>query len=368
MKAKVMVQVADRRLEMDELEVPKVGPTEGLLRVEVCGLCGSDVEQYRGGFVEKGLVKYPVIPGHEPIGIIEEIGEEARQRWKVEPGDRVALEPLITCGRCEKCLGGSQQLCKGVFQWASPSYGYLPLDVGHGLWGGYGEYIHLHERTILHKLPAELPLECATIYQALASGIRWAVDVPETRFSDTVLVLGCGQRGLGAVVALRAAGVSQIIVTGLERDAFKLQLARDLGAAHTIVADKEDTVARVMEITGNRGVDVALDVVPVDAMAVNHALESVRSGGTVVLAGIKGGTRTAAIDTDKLIYKEIRLRGVFVQGSEAYRRAIELLTREFKRLAPMHTHDVSLADVERGIQMVGGEIPGEEAICVSVHP
>ena len=69
-------------------------------------------------------------------------------------------------------------------------YGYLPLDVGHGLWGGYGEYIHLHERTILHKLPDSLPLELATIYQALASGIRWAVDVPETRFSDTVLVLG----------------------------------------------------------------------------------------------------------------------------------------------------------------------------------
>ena len=80
MKAKVMVQVADRRLEMEDLEVPKVGTAEALLRVEACGLCGSDVEQYRGGFVKKGMATYPVIPGHEPVGIIEEIGADAGRR------------------------------------------------------------------------------------------------------------------------------------------------------------------------------------------------------------------------------------------------------------------------------------------------
>ena len=93
MKSRAMVQVADRRLEMFEREIPKVRADEGLLQVETCGLCGSDVEQYKGRFVEKGLVKYPLIPGHEPIGRIVELGHEAARLWGVSVGDRVALEP-----------------------------------------------------------------------------------------------------------------------------------------------------------------------------------------------------------------------------------------------------------------------------------
>ena len=236
MKARAMVQIAARRLEIEEFEVPRVGASEGLLRVAACGLCGSDVEQYRGHFAEKGLAEYPVIPGHEPVGTIEELGADAQARWGVKAGDRVALQPVISCGRCADCLSGAHHLCKGMFQMASPAYGYLPTTIGHGLWGGYGEYIHLHERTLMHRLPDNVPDEMATMYQALAAGIRWAVAVPRAGFSDTVLVMGCGQRGLASVVALKAAGVPDIIVTGLKRDAFKLRLARELGATHTVVA------------------------------------------------------------------------------------------------------------------------------------
>ena len=240
-----------------------------------------------------------------------------------------------------------------MFKIASPAYGYLPTTIGHGLWGGYGEYIHLHERTLLHKLPDSVPNEMATMYQALASGIRWAVAVPKASFSDTVLVMGCGQRGLASVVALKAAGVSEIIVTGLKRDVLKLTLAREFGATHTIVADEEDTVARVMEITQGRGVDIAVDVVPTNTAVIGHAVEVVRVGGTIVLAGVKGGTNMATLDTDVMVYKEITIKAVFTQGAEMYRAGIDLLARNLKRLAPMHTHEMPLEEAERAIQMVG---------------
>ena len=369
MKATVMVQVGDRRLEAQQREIPVVGAEEALLQVEACGLCGSDVEQFKGHFVQKGIAEYPLIPGHEPIGRIAEIGADAARSWGVKVGDRVALEPHLSCGKCPRCLSGSYHLCRSLISLKSPpSYGYLPLRYGHGLWGGYGEYIHLHPRTILHKLPPELPLELATMYQAIAGGIRWSVHVPNTAFGDTVLILGCGQRGLGSVIACAQAGAKCIIITGLARDRRKLELARRFGAHHVIVADQENVVERVMAITGGQGADVAVDVTPSATQPVNDAIAAVRTGGTVVLAGLKGGTKRVEIDTDALAMREIRLQGVFSQGAAPYEQAIEMLTRRHAALAPMHTHEFPLEQVGQAIETLAGERPGEEAVCISIHP
>ena len=367
MKVRALVQVADRRFEMQEHQVPTIGTDEGLLQVEACGLCGSDVEQYRGGFSAKGLVRYPLIPGHEPIGRIVELGPEAQRNWNVKVGDRVAVEPHISCGRCHACTSGSYHVCKSLLPVAAPAYGYLPLDFRHGLWGGYAEYLYLHPRTILHKLPDDLPLAIASQYQLLASGIRWSVHVPQTGFGDTVLILGCGQRGLGAVIACANAGVSRIIVTGLARDAHKLALARDLGAHETIIADQENVVERCHALTNNRGVDVILDVTPVAHQPVVDAIEAVRIGGTIVLAGIKGGTTRIPIDTDRIIYKEIVLRGVFTQARPAYEQAIAMLSRSPGTFERLHTHEFPLERASEAIETLAGE-RGDGAISITLHP
>jgi threonine dehydrogenase-like Zn-dependent dehydrogenase len=368
MKAKAMVQVAARRLEMEEIEVPKVGAGEGLLRVEACGLCGSDVEQFRGHFVEKGIVSYPVVPGHEPVGVIEEVSSEAAKAWGVRAGDRVALEPHLSCGLCGSCLTGNYHLCKAVQPTGLPAYGYLPRSLGHGLWGGYAEYIHLHPRTILHRVPGSMPLQLATLYQALAAGVRWAVQVPRTMVGDTVLILGCGQRGLGSVLAVREAGASTIIVTGLARDRFKLALALSLGATHTVVADEDDVIARVQEITGGRGADVVVDVVPAAGYPVIQAIEAARLGGTIVLAGVKGGQTTVALDTDRILFKELTLVGVYSQRVEAYERSLRMLAENRYDLGRLHTHEFPLDRATDAILTLAGEVPGEQAICVSLHP
>lgn len=368
MKSRAMVQIADRRLEMTEREIPPVGPDEGLLKVEICGLCGSDIEQYRGNFVQKGLVRYPLIPGHEPIGRIAELGPEAARAWGVKVGDRVALEPHLSCGRCSACSRGSYHLCKSLLPVNPAAYGYLPLDFGHGLWGGYGEYIHLHARSRMHRLPEQLPLAVASQYQLLAAGIRWSVHVPKTSFGDAVLILGCGQRGLGSVIACSAAGVRQIIVTGLARDAHKLALARDLGAHAVIVADQENVVKRVMELTNNRGVDVVVDLTPVATQPIVDAVDAVRIGGTIVLAGIKGGSATVPLDSDRVVVKELTVQGVFTQTGPAYDQAISLLARDSAKFTRLHTHEFPLQRAADAIETLAGERAGQNAICVSLSP
>jgi threonine dehydrogenase-like Zn-dependent dehydrogenase len=368
MKAKVVAQVADRRFEIMEHPVPRVRHDEALLKVEACGLCGSDVEQYHGAFIAKGIVSYPVIPGHEPVGTIAEIGPEAAAAWGVKQGDRVAVEPHLFCGLCTACLEGRYHLCKAIRPQGLPAYGFLPMDVGHGLWGGYSTYLHLAPRTVLHRIPTTMPLELAAMYQALAAGVRWAVQVPRTALGDTVLILGCGQRGLGAVIACKEAGAGTVIVTGLKRDAHKLALARALGADHAITVETEDTVRRVMEITNGKGVDVAIDVTPAATQPVIDAVEAVRVGGTIVIGGVKGKRTTVALDTDRLVFKEITIHGVYSQGTGAYREALRLLAENRYHLERLHSHSFPLEQAERAVQVLGGEIAGEEAICVSLHP
>jgi len=362
-----MVQVAPKRLEMMELDVPPIAAGEALLRVEACGLCGTDIEQYHGRHrAQQQPDSYPMIPGHESVGIVEEIGAEAARTWGVAAGERVALLSMLSCRRCEYCLRGDLHLCKGFLPPTLPHYGFMPLGYAHGLWGGYSEYIHLHPATLLCKVPANVPPQFATLYQALAAGLRWAVAVPGTEYCDSVLILGCGQRGLAALLALRAAGVRSVIVTGLAKDAFKLELARKFGA-QTIVVDQESTVERVMALTGGRGVDVALDVTPRTPQPFLDAIEAVRVGGTIVAAGIKDNATPAAVIMNRLVYKELTIKGVNAQPIGFYQRAIDLLARELETFAPLHTHEMPLADVAEAIEMLSGERPGH-AISISIHP
>lgn len=369
MKSRVMLQVDDRRLVEEEWEVPRVGPKEALLKVEACGLCGSDLEQYRGTFVANKITRYPFIPGHEPIGRIVEIGAEAAKTWKVKVGDRVALEPNLSCGRCHLCLGGHYTNCRSLMPpGAPPAYGFTPTDVGHGFWGAYSDYMHLHERTLLYKIPESMPISLASLYQPLAAGISWAVQVPQTQMGDSVLILGHGQRGLGAVVAARRAGASQIIVTGTSRSRAKLQVARSLGAHHTIESDVEDVAQRVMEITGGRGVDVVLDVVPVSTQPIVDAVEVAKVGATIVLSGIKGPAGVS-LNVDRIIYKELQIRGVYSQGNKAYREALRILEEGPQVLNLLHTHEFDLSHAEDAILTLGREKKSPvDPICITIHP
>jgi threonine dehydrogenase-like Zn-dependent dehydrogenase len=356
------VQTGARQIEIREFPRPVIGPDGGaLLRIEACGICGSDVEQYKGSMGDRWL---PMVPGHEPLGIIEEVSDSAAARWGVRPGDRVAVEILIPCRSCDLCLAGRYMNCRNRI---GSHGGSNPPERGLGLWGGYSEYIHLHPNAILHKMRNDIPAEVAVMFNPLGAGVRWAAHLGGIQLGDTVLVLGAGQRGLAAVLASRTAGAGTIIVTGLTRDAGKLELARDFGADYTINVEEEDTVERVREITGGTGADVVLELTPMADQPVRDALNAVRWGGRVVLAGLKGG-RPIELSTDLLINKAINVVGAFSVDSRAYAEAIRLIETGRFPLERMHTHTFGLDDISLAIETLAGEVPGEDAVHVAIVP
>jgi threonine dehydrogenase-like Zn-dependent dehydrogenase len=354
-----MVQMAPRKLEARSLPLPEISDDDALLRIEACGICGSDYEQFEGVL----RTPMPVIPGHEPLGVIERIGDAAARRWGVDVGDRVAEETMISCRFCPPCLGGRYHLCR-----SRRIYSYVPLSEAPGLWGAYAEYMYLDPHSVVHKIDPTLPPEIAVMFNPLGAGFRWAVEMPQTRPGDCVVVMGPGQRGLASVLACREVGAGTIIVTGLEADAAKLALARDFGADHCIDVQNENARQRVRELTDGRGADVVVDVSSYSTAPVSDALDFVAPGGTVVLAGVKGFEPVPDFVSDKIVLKEIRILGAIGVTATGYASAIRLLESRRHPVERMHTHDFSLRDAELAIRTLAREIPGDESIHSCLLP
>jgi len=354
-----MVLTAPRKLEPRDLPLPAVDGDTALLRVEACGICGSDYEQFEGVLRSP----MPAVPGHEPLGTIAAIGDRAAKRWGVDVGDRVAVETMLSCRFCARCLEGRYHLCE-----RRRIYSYISLDEPPGLWGAYAEYMFLDATTLVHRIDRTLPASIAVLFNPLGAGFRWAVEIPGTGPGSTVLVLGPGQRGLASVIAARAAGASTIIVTGLAADAPKLAVARRLGADHTIDVENEDARRRVAEITGGKGADIVVEVTSYATAPVAEALRYVRPGGTVVLAGVKGGKAVPDFVSDLVVAKEISIRGAIGVTSSGYRSAIRLLESRAVPVEILHTHDFALRDAELAIRTLAGEVPGERSIHSCLLP
>ncbi len=360
--SRAVVQTGPRALALRELPLPEISSDDALLQVEACGICGSDYEQYQGALP----VRFPVVPGHEPVGRIAEIGDVAARRWGVEAGDRVCVEAPIPCGHCRECLTGAYRLCSGHRRFNA--YGYVGLDVPPGLWGGYADYLYLDPNAIVHKIDPAIPPEIATFFNPLGAGFRWAVEMPHLAPGDTIVILGPGQRGLASVIATKEAGAGCIIVTGLAADEHKLALARDFGAHHAINIERDDPAAIVRDTTDNRGADVVIDVTAYAVEAVTQACNMARRGGTVVLAGTKGPKPVPDFIVDRLILKELTLIGALGVDYGNYDRAVRLIESGKYPLERMHTHTLPLEQAERALRILAREEPGEDAIHIALVP
>lgn len=312
-----MVLEEPRRLVAREFALPDTASDDALLRVEACGLCGTDHEQYTGVLP----TAYAFIPGHESVGVIERIGRDASARWGVDEGDRVAVEVFLSCRECEPCTAGSYQRC--VRHGLRDMYGYISIDKPPSLWGGYATHQYLAADSIVHKVPDGLDPVVATLFNPLGAGVRWGVTVPGTKAGDVVAILGPGIRGLSALVAVKEAGASCVLVTGTERDAMRLDVAKRFGADVTCDVTAADPVTALREATGGRLADVVVDVTAKAPAAFGQALSLVRRGGTVVVAGTRG--TNVEIWADLIVYKEIRILGALGVDAPAYRRALEIL-------------------------------------------
>lgn len=361
---RAVVLTKPRTLEPREFPRPAVGADDGLLRIEACGICGSDYEQYEGAQPpHEDYTPYPVVPGHEPLGVIEEIGARARQRWSVAEGDRVAVRSGYGCGRCEACARWEPRACPK----RGGTYGYTDVGKPPHLWGGYAERMYLSPYSVLKKMDPRIPAGVAVMFNPLAAGLSWAASVPRTGPGDRVVILGAGQRGLCCVIGARAAGARQIVITGLSRDAQKLALARELGAEATVNAETEDVVARVREVTGG-GAEVVVDTTPYAPQSLNDAVAIAVRKGRVVVAGLKGQRPTRELQADDVIYKELTIRGVLSMPVDETFRAIELIEAGRYPFERMHTYSLPLEQAEEAIHALAGHLPGVNPVHLAIVP
>jgi alcohol dehydrogenase len=337
-----------RTLVAREFPIPEHGDDDAVLRVEACGLCGTDHEQYTG-HLSGG---FAFVPGHEAVGVIESIGDTAAQRWGVASGDRVAVEVFQSCRACDACRTGAYQRCER--HGLADMYGYIPVDKPPGLWGGYAERQYLGPDTIVHRIPGALDPIVATLFNPLGAGVRWAVTVPETSEGDVVAVLGPGVRGLSAAAAAKDAGAAFVMVTGRgTRDAERLVLAADFGADLAVDVAGTDPVRALRDATGGLA-DVVVDVTAKAPEAFAQAIALTRAGGTVVVAGTRGGP-VREFQPDHIVFKELRIIGALGVDSTAYRAALALLASGRYPFADLPRRVAGLDDAEDLVRSLAGE-------------
>jgi alcohol dehydrogenase len=341
------VAIATQKMKIHAFDLPVVGEDDGLLKVEMCGVCGSDPRIYQWTEPDK----FPLIMGHEILGHIDEIGSRATARWGVKKGDRVIVEHLFGCGHCRMCLIGEYRFCHEHLGYGGPIQASVPPYI----WGAYSQHMYLAPNSRVHRIAEDVPAEAATMTCAnIGNGIRWVRTKGGVTVGDSVVIMGPGGQGLAAVLAAREAGAAQVIAIGLTQDEHRFQVARLFGATHTIDLQEEDPVQKVHELTDGVLADVVVDLTGATASA-PLSLELVRPMGTVVI-GSNTGAASVSLVTSKLTVKEIRYQGVNTHDTPAVRAAIKLVESRRYPIEKMVTHHFPLAQAETAVLAAAGEI------------
>jgi alcohol dehydrogenase len=364
MKAsRAVVLEAPGKMALREFPLPAIGPEEGLLKVEMVGVCGSDVGMYRGK-ATRAPRPYPIIMGHEIFGTIVEIGGEASRRWNLKEGDRAIVEYAFGCGECFYCKQGNYIHCEAMWTYGSM---ISCKDPPH-LWGAYSEYLYLPRRAMVHKVSDNLLPEVGVLICAvLGNGIRWLQTLGGLCPGDTVVIQGPGQQGLAGVIVAKEAGAKKVIVTGVTKDRVRFELARVFGADEVIDIEKDDPIQRVKEITEGRMADLVMDVTGNPKGPIT-AIDLVKKKGTVILPGLYGMDRETPLVLDKVVYKEVKVQGAFSHDFQSVLPAIRLAESGKYPLEKMVTHRFPLEEAEMAVRVAGGEIKGEDPIKVVIVP
>ncbi|MFZ0303790.1 MAG: galactitol-1-phosphate 5-dehydrogenase [Terracidiphilus sp.] len=303
-------------LEIVDMPAPTAAANEVLVRVEACGICGSDVHGMDGS---TGRRIPPIVMGHEAAGTVAAVGTGVRG---IAVGDRVTFDSTISCGKCDYCLRGDINLCDNR-EVVGVSCGDYRRN------GAFAEYVSVPRR-IVYPLPAGLPFAEAAMLEAISVAMH-AVRVSDAAAGETALVIGAGMIGLLTLQAARAARCSQVYVSDL--DPTRLALAVSLGADHVLPFTGKQLAMRVAELTGGRGADLVFEAVG-NNETVATAIDSVRKGGTVTLIGNVAPEVTLPLQ--KVVSRQLRLQGSCASSGE-YPQAIEYVSSGKIKVKPLIT-------------------------------
>jgi alcohol dehydrogenase len=358
----VLAAVAEKPgvMTMREFPLPSVGPDDGLLRVEVAGVCGTDPKSFLGKIAG---VSFPVILGHEIVGTIESVGERAVQKWGVTTGDRVVVESCITCGACPDCLEGEYRTCRQLNGYGLRTGSAQPPH----LFGAFAQYMYLAPGSVLHRVPRGLSPEVAVFGpSALANGIEWT-GIGDVGLGDVIVVQGVGQQGLFCCLAARERGAELIIAAGLARDRRRLDAALRFGAHRAVDVEEEDLVEVVGEATGGDMADVVMEVSG-SARASRLSLDLVRQRGRIVLCGLLGQDVEVALPLDRVIHKQITVSGALSRGANSVRESLRILASGKYDFQSLISHRYPLEEAELALQVTAGDLPAEEPVKVLILP
>ncbi|MBV8719169.1 MAG: alcohol dehydrogenase catalytic domain-containing protein [Chloroflexi bacterium] len=343
------VLVAPNQFEVQELELPQIGDDAALLKIEACGICGSDAR------IRRRVAAGPMIMGHENVGTIAAIGRAAAQRWRLQEGDRVALEEYVTCGACRWCRSELFRYCSltdGGLGGPPLRYGSTPMSISPGLWGGYSEYLYVHPGAVIHRIPSDTPANLMTAFLPVANGVELACGYGGVGIGSSVLIQGPGEHGLAATMAARAAGATCIIVAGLGVDASRLEIARKVGAHHTVDVEREDLVTRVKDVTGGEGVDVVINITGAGTNTVEQGLAAAAKVATVVISD----AGKESVSEASFGRRELTLKSSNGHSYRSCERAIDMIAAGEVDIAALSVPPYGLDQAATAIDAVAGLI------------
>jgi threonine dehydrogenase-like Zn-dependent dehydrogenase len=351
------VRVAPSKTEIREFPMPEIPRDGALLKMEVAGICGTDVRLYR-----EPPSSAPVIMGHENIGYIAKTGSEFTRRQGFKEGDLVFLEHYVSCGQCEWCHLGQYRHCENTDWRYNPNairYGYTSAEVAPHLWGGFAQYVYVPWNAVIHRVPKGVTPELAGLATPMSNGIEWSLFDGGVGYDSTVLIQGPGQQGLSQTVVCKQAGASLVIVTGTSHDGARMEVAKALGADYVIDVQQEDPLARIKEITGGKGVDVVLDCTAgAGTFPILLGVEALkRRSGTMVVQGEMAQFPNFPIG--RITAKAITIKSARGHSFKACELALQQLASRRFPLEKLTTHRFGLKDVDLAIRSVGGQgVPG----------
>jgi threonine dehydrogenase-like Zn-dependent dehydrogenase len=338
-RSRAVVMPGDGTWELRELPVPEPPPGGGVLRVEAVGMCHSDVDHMHGIVHTPWGGAYPSVPGHEIVGRIHALTDDAGDRWGVQEGQRVAVRESVP-------LPGGIRV-----------YGHdFGIEERSGLLGGFADYMELLPETLLEPLPEDRSAAELTVWEPLAIAVRWATAVKP---GDSVAILGPGHLGLASIVAARAAGAERIFVTGTAADGVRLEAARKLGAEEVIDVSAVDPVARVRELTGE-GVEVVIDAASVSTVTVTQGTQMAGRGGTVVIGGLKDRKPVEGFVSDLIPMRQLHLHAGF--PGDHVKTSVELITRGAVPLADLLGEVVTIDRLDEALGLLERRVSGRDAI------